>query len=184
MNTLSLARPRSPFPSGLPPPHAQDAECGDVQIAEMNWASAGVLAQLDKIILEEGYGCDVELVTGDTLPTFASMTERSEPDVAPEVWVNSMREQLDEQVEAGTLVLAASSLSDGAVEGHGGFPSTSPTRIPRSGRCRTRWRAPTCSPRPRTLGRRHLHLSVGLDVRGHHEEPVPRARCGRPRASS
>ena len=31
------------------------AECGDVQIAEMNWASAQLMANVDKIILEEGY---------------------------------------------------------------------------------------------------------------------------------
>ena len=45
---------------------AQAADCGDVSIAEMNWASAGVAAQVDKIILENGYGCNVTLVTGDT----------------------------------------------------------------------------------------------------------------------
>ena len=30
-------------------------ECGSVSIAEMNWASAGVAAWVDKIILEEGF---------------------------------------------------------------------------------------------------------------------------------
>ena len=98
------------------PALAQSSECGDVQIAEMNWASAGVLAQLDKIILEEGYGCDVELVTGDTVPTFASMAEKGEPDVAPELWINAVRDQLDEEVEQGDLVIAAESLADGGVE--------------------------------------------------------------------
>ncbi|MBW8320898.1 MAG: ABC transporter substrate-binding protein, partial [Rhizobium sp.] len=48
------------------PGAAQAAECGEVTIAEMNWASAGVAAHVDKIILEAGYGCDVTLVTGDT----------------------------------------------------------------------------------------------------------------------
>ena len=33
------------------------ADCGDVSIAEMNWASAGVAAHVDKMILENGYGC-------------------------------------------------------------------------------------------------------------------------------
>ena len=32
----------------------QAAECGDVSIAEMNWASAGVAAHVDKMILESG----------------------------------------------------------------------------------------------------------------------------------
>ena len=46
------------------------AECGTVQIAAMNWASAQLMASVDKIILEQGYGCSVELVPGDTMPTF------------------------------------------------------------------------------------------------------------------
>ena len=32
-------------------------------MAEMNWASAELMANVDKIILEEGYGCEVELVS-------------------------------------------------------------------------------------------------------------------------
>lgn len=94
-----------------------EGSCGDVTIAEMNWASAGVAAQVDKIILEEGYGCNVELVTGDTVPTFTSMFEKGEPDVAPELWVNAVKNQLDEAVEEGRLVIAAEILSDGGVEG-------------------------------------------------------------------
>lgn len=111
LGALMLAAPLMTAPAA-----AQDATCGDVKIAEMNWASAGVLAQLDKIILEEGYGCDVELVTGDTVPTFASMAEKGEPDVAPELWINAVRDQLDEEVDQGDLVIAAESLADGGVE--------------------------------------------------------------------
>ena len=39
------------------------AKCGDVSMAEMNWASAELMANIDKVILEEGYGCNV--VTGE-----------------------------------------------------------------------------------------------------------------------
>ena len=34
--------------------------CGTVSVAEMNWASAQLMANVDKIILESGYGCKVE----------------------------------------------------------------------------------------------------------------------------
>ena len=51
------------------------AACGTVSIAEMNWASAQLMANVDKIILESGYGCKVEIVPGDTMPTFTSMNE-------------------------------------------------------------------------------------------------------------
>ena len=35
-----------------------NANCGKVTIAEMNWASAQVIAHIDNIILGKGYGCD------------------------------------------------------------------------------------------------------------------------------
>ena len=41
--------------------------------------------------LSSGYGCTVTLVTGDTMPTFTSMNEKAQPDMAPELWVNAVR---------------------------------------------------------------------------------------------
>lgn len=99
------------------PGAAQAAECGEVTIAEMNWASAGVAAHVDKMILESGYGCKAALVTGDTMPTFTSMNEKGEPDIAPEMWVNSAREVLEKAVAEGRLLQLAPILSDGGVEG-------------------------------------------------------------------
>lgn len=92
-------------------------ECGNVTIAEMTWASAGLAAWVDKIILEAGYGCDVELVAGDTVPTFTSMNETGQPDIAPELWVNAVRVPLEAAVEDDRIVIAANILSDGGVEG-------------------------------------------------------------------
>lgn len=94
---------------------AQD--CGDIQIAEMNWASAGVIANIDKIVLEEGYGCNVELVAGDTVPTFTSMSEKGQPDMAPELWINAVRIALEELLDEGTLIIGGEVLNEGGVEG-------------------------------------------------------------------
>lgn len=100
------------------PASAQDAkQCGRLSIAEMNWSSAGVAAWVDKIILENGYSCQIDLVTGDTMPTFTSMNEKGEPDIAPELWVNAVKEPLDNALKEGRLVQAAEILSDGGVEG-------------------------------------------------------------------
>lgn len=99
-----------------PAAHAAE-ECGDVSIAEMNWASAGLAAWVDKFILEEGYGCDVALVTGDTVPTFTSMNEKGEPDIAPELWVNAVLVPLDAAKKEGRIVVASQILSDGGIEG-------------------------------------------------------------------
>ncbi|MDE1158395.1 MAG: ABC transporter substrate-binding protein [Neorhizobium sp.] len=93
------------------------AACGSISVAEMNWASAGVAANVDKFILENGYGCTVDLVSGDTMPTFTSMNDKGEPDMAPEFWVNSVRVPLEAAVKQGRLIQAAEILADGAVEG-------------------------------------------------------------------
>ena len=53
-------------------------------MADMNWPSATLMANVDKIILEAGYGCSVEMVVGPTT-TFASMNEKGQPDVAGEL---------------------------------------------------------------------------------------------------
>ena len=54
-------------------PTAGQTACGKLTIAEMTWASAAVAAHMEKIILQKAYGCEVELVPGDTVPTSTSM---------------------------------------------------------------------------------------------------------------
>ena len=94
-----------------------DAACGKVTIAEMNWASAAVAAHVENIVLSKGYGCDSDLVPGDTVPTVTSMTEKGEPDIAPEIWLNSAREVIEKAVAEGRLKIAGEILSDGGEEG-------------------------------------------------------------------
>ncbi|MCA0044139.1 ABC transporter substrate-binding protein [Celeribacter litoreus] len=92
-------------------------ECGDVTIAEMNWSSASLMANVDAIILEEGYGCDVDIINGDTTPTFTSMNEKGEPDLAPELWINAVREPLYAALDEGSLVSAVKGPITGLGEG-------------------------------------------------------------------
>ncbi|RUM24032.1 ABC transporter substrate-binding protein [Rhizobium vallis] len=96
---------------------AQAADCGDVTIASMNWQSAEVLASLDKFILTEGYGCNAEIIQGDTVPTITSMTEKGQPDIAPEGWVDLLPDVVNAGVKNGKLVVASTVLTDGAVQG-------------------------------------------------------------------
>lgn len=96
---------------------AMASECGKVTIADMNWSSASLMAHVDLFILKHGYHCNAELVPGDTMPTATSMVEKGEPDVAPEMWDNSMQEALDKGVAEKRLRYAGQSLSDGGEEG-------------------------------------------------------------------
>ena len=100
------------------------AECGRVQMADMNWASASLIANVDKIILEAGYGCDVELVPGATETTFASLNDKAQPDVAPELWANAFIDALDKAVNEGRLVNANPAPITGLGEGWWIAPAT------------------------------------------------------------
>lgn len=96
---------------------ASAADCGHVTISNMNWQSAEVLANIDMIVLNAGYGCNAELVVGDTVPTLTSMTEKGQPDVAPEGWVDLLPDVVQKGIADKKLVSTVEALSDGAVQG-------------------------------------------------------------------
>lgn len=107
------------FASALPMA-ASAAECGTdktIDIAEMNWPSAAALAHIHATILEKGYGCNVEIVGGDTLPTSASMLSKGTPAIAPEMWTGTIQEAWDKGLADGSIEAAGVAISDGAIEG-------------------------------------------------------------------
>jgi glycine betaine/proline transport system substrate-binding protein len=105
------------------PAVAQESEaatCGTdrtIDIAEMTWPSAAALAHIHAAILETGFGCDVEIVTGDTVPTSSSMLTRGSPAIAPELWTSAIEEPWAEGVAAGEVVALSDAITDGTVEG-------------------------------------------------------------------
>lgn len=105
---------------GAVPVVALAAECGTdkkIDIAEMNWPSAAALAHIHKVILGEGYGCNAEIVAGDTVPTSASMLNKGSPAIAPELWTGTIQEAWDKGLKEGKVEAAGLAISDGAVEG-------------------------------------------------------------------
>jgi glycine betaine/proline transport system substrate-binding protein len=98
-----------------------NAACGTVSIAEMNWASAQAAARVDEFILKNGYGCNAETVPGDTMPTATSMTEKGRPDIAPELWMNSILEPIQKAVKEKRLVIVGDVLQDTATNAGEGW---------------------------------------------------------------
>ena len=94
-----------------------NAACGKITYANMNWASASLMANVDKIILEKGFGCEVELVPGDTMPSFTSMNEQGAPDVAPELWANSVMNPLKKAVSEKRIHIVNKNPISGLGEG-------------------------------------------------------------------
>jgi len=93
------------------------AECGSLTIASMNWQSAELAAALDAFILNNGYGCQAEVIQGDTVPTITSMVEKGQPEIAPEGWVDLVPEVIQKGLADGKIVVTGDILSDGAVQG-------------------------------------------------------------------
>jgi glycine betaine/proline transport system substrate-binding protein len=92
-------------------------DCGQVSIAEMNWASAKIDVAVAKFLLEQGYGCDVKVVPSDTTPAVTSLAENGEPDIVPELWPNSAGEAYEKLKKSGKVVELTSILDPGGVEG-------------------------------------------------------------------
>ena len=97
--------------------HGAMAECGDVSIASMNWQSAEVLSNIDKIILDEGYGCNSEIVVVDAASGITSQIEKGKPDIIPEAWVDLFPELVKAPLAEGRVVALVPSLSDGGQAG-------------------------------------------------------------------
>ena len=99
------------------PAQAADCGTGGVTIAEMTWLSSATLAHLAQKIMADGYGCDVQLVPGDTVPTATSMLTRGQPDVAPELWVSTAQTIWDQIQDKGNVYKASDIFADGGIEG-------------------------------------------------------------------
>ena len=90
--------------------------CGEVTITEMDWASAAIVTNVAKFLMEQGYGCDVTAVPSATTPAMVSVAETGSPDIVTEVWANG-NPGYDELSAAGTIITLTDVLSDGGVQG-------------------------------------------------------------------
>lgn len=92
-------------------------DCGDVSITEMNWASAAIVTNVAKFLLEQGYQCNVQTVPSSTVPAVTSLAENGEPDIVTEMWTNGGGEAYVKLREAGRVQELAPVLDPGGVEG-------------------------------------------------------------------
>jgi len=95
--------------------NAAYADCGDVSITQMDWASSAVVTAVSKFLMEQGYGCAVQVVPSSTVPALTSLAETGEPDLLTEVWANSTP-SYEPLLAEGKLVELGNVLSDGGVE--------------------------------------------------------------------
>jgi len=92
------------------------ADCGDVSVGAMGWASGESITAVATFVMEVGYGCTVSVVPTDTVPAVTSLAENGQPDVVPEVWRNSAP-VYGELEDAGKVITASDVFASGGEEG-------------------------------------------------------------------
>lgn len=74
-----------------------------INFGGMSWESNLVLTDVQRLILENGYGCKTQVLPTETLPALAAL-ERGDLDVNTEIWLNSMGTIWDEAMARGRVV--------------------------------------------------------------------------------
>ncbi len=92
------------------------ADCGEVSITEMDWASAAIVTGVATFLMEQGYGCDVTVVPSAGTPALVSVAETGKPDIVTEMWSNSIAAYEPMKAE-GTITPVGKVLSDGGIHG-------------------------------------------------------------------
>ena len=103
--------------AGLAVPGTASADCGEVSITEMNWASSQIITEVAKFLMEQGYGCTVEKVPSATTTSVASLAENGEPDLVTELWLNSTGDVYAKLEAEGKVSRLAEVISPGGLEG-------------------------------------------------------------------
>ena len=93
------------------------ADCGEVSLTEMDWASSQFITHVSKFLMEQGYGCTVELVPSATVTSVASLAENNEPDIVTELWLNSAGEVYRKLESEGKVERLTDVFNPGGVEG-------------------------------------------------------------------
>jgi glycine betaine/proline transport system substrate-binding protein len=93
------------------------ADCGEVSMTEMNWPSSQVITHTAKFLMEQGYGCTVEMVPSATITSIASLAENNEPDIVTELWLNSAGEAYLKLETEGKVKRLTEVFNPGGVDG-------------------------------------------------------------------
>jgi len=76
--------------------------CGKIELGDFDWNSAKLHSAIATIILEKGYGCNVNTTTGSTLPIMTGLYN-GQLDVVMEVWYDNIKDQFDPAEKAGKV---------------------------------------------------------------------------------
>ena len=95
---------------------AAKADCGDISIGAMSWASGETITAVATFVLEQGYGCSVQIIPTDTQPAVTSLAENGQPDIVLELWKN-LAADYDNLETSGKIITASNAFTSGGEEG-------------------------------------------------------------------
>jgi glycine betaine/proline transport system substrate-binding protein len=97
------------------PAAAQEADCDGldrpVVFAGLDWDSNSFNNGIAGFILEHGYGCDVDVIPGSTIPLLNGMI-RGDIDITMEMWIPNVRDAWEAAEEDGTVAAVGTSYPD------------------------------------------------------------------------
>ena len=73
-----------------------------INFGAMNWESNLVLVDVERFIMEKGYGCKTETLPTETLPALAAL-ERGDLDINTEIWLNSVADPWERAEKTGRV---------------------------------------------------------------------------------
>jgi len=73
-----------------------------VRFGGMSWESNLVLVEIERFIMEKGYGCATEVLPTETLTALAAL-DRGDLDINSELWINGLKEPWEKALAAGTV---------------------------------------------------------------------------------
>ncbi|MDG1579811.1 ABC transporter substrate-binding protein [Pseudomonas sp. GOM6] len=76
-----------------------------INFGGMSWDSNLVMVDIERFILENGYGCKTQVQAGESVAILAGL-QRGDVDVMSEVWSNSLREPWEKALKTGKVKTA------------------------------------------------------------------------------
>lgn len=93
-----------------------NANADNIKIAELNWQSGSMIANIDAYILTHGYGHNTELVPGGIDATIQSMMATGSPNIFGEAWTSLLGDSALEYINNGSLIQVRDEVVVGAGE--------------------------------------------------------------------
>ena len=93
------------------------AKADSIKIAELNWQSGSMIAEIDSYILQNGYDKETEIMPGGIDATIQSMMATGEPNIFGEAWTSLLGDGAKDYLDRGILIQVRDEVVVGAGEG-------------------------------------------------------------------